>query len=52
MEQKAATLEMLNEVCQDLRLEWPGSNRDKRGKSRFGVDEELLNPTKLTSLGD
>jgi general secretion pathway protein A len=52
MEQKSATVDMLNEVCQDLRLEWPGSNRDKRGKSRFGMDEDLLNPTKLGSLGD
>ncbi len=31
MEQRTATLEMLDEVSQDLRLEWPGSNRDRRG---------------------
>ena len=28
-------VEMLEEVCQDLRLEWPG-NRDRRGRSRYG----------------
>src|SRR5581483_583567 len=32
MEERAATFDMLNEVCQDLRLEWPGSTRDRRGR--------------------
>jgi general secretion pathway protein A len=26
-EQKSCTVEMLDEVCRDLRLEWPGSRR-------------------------
>ncbi len=38
MEQRSATMEMLDEVCIDLRLEWPG-NRDRRGKSRYGLAE-------------
>jgi general secretion pathway protein A len=40
MEQRVATVDMLNEVCQDLRLEWPGSTRDRRGRSRYGITEE------------
>ncbi len=40
MEQRVATIQMLDEVCQDLRLEWPGGNRDRRGRSRFGMGEE------------
>jgi general secretion pathway protein A len=40
MEQRTATIEMLDEVCHDLRLEWPGSNRDRRGRSRYGMGEE------------
>jgi general secretion pathway protein A len=35
MEQRVATIEMLDEVCQDLRLEWPGGNRDRRGRGRY-----------------
>jgi general secretion pathway protein A len=31
LEQKSTTPAMLDEVCQDLRLEWPGSTRDRRG---------------------
>jgi general secretion pathway protein A len=42
MEQRAATLEMLDEVCQDLRLEWPGSLRDRRGRARYAHTEEHL----------
>jgi general secretion pathway protein A len=42
MEQRAATLEMLDEVCQDLRLEWPGSLRDRRGRARYAHSEEHL----------
>jgi len=37
MEQKTTNLEMLEEVCRDLRLEWPGSGRERRGRSRYGV---------------
>ena len=39
MEQRMATVDMLDEVCEDLRLEWPGS-RDRRGRSRYGLSEE------------
>ncbi|MGH9583795.1 MAG: hypothetical protein ACRD4O_12740, partial [Bryobacteraceae bacterium] len=38
MEQRAATFEMLEEVCQDLRLDYPG--RDRRGRSRYAMGEE------------
>jgi general secretion pathway protein A len=40
MEQKTTTAGMLDEVCQDLRLEWPGSTRERRGRSRYGLEEE------------
>ncbi len=40
MEQRTTTLEMLDEVCQDLRLEWPGSNRDRRGRSRYEITDD------------
>lgn len=40
MEQRVATFDMLDEVCADLRLEWPGSNRDRRGRSRYEMDRE------------
>jgi general secretion pathway protein A len=53
MEQKTTTLEMLDEVCQDLRLEWPGSNRDRRARSRYGLEEEHFpSSTPLTSRAD
>jgi general secretion pathway protein A len=39
MERKTATAEMLDEVCQDLRIEWPGANRG-RGRSRYSMAEE------------
>ena len=39
MEQKFATMQMLDEVSQDLRLEWPGSSRG-RGRSRYSRNEE------------
>jgi general secretion pathway protein A len=37
MESKTCTVELLDEVCQDMRLEWPGS---RRMRSRF-ADENL-----------
>jgi hypothetical protein len=40
MEQRVATYEMLDEVCADLRMEWPGSNRDRRGRSRYDLERE------------
>ncbi len=52
MEQKVATVPMLDEVCKDLRLEWLGSNRDRRGRSRFGISEEQLSETSYSLPGD
>src|SRR5579884_179641 len=40
MEQRVATEEMLDEVCHDLRLDWPGSARDRRGRSRYEATDE------------
>ncbi len=40
MEQRVATFAMLDEVSRDMRLEWPGSNRDRRGRSRYDIGEE------------
>jgi general secretion pathway protein A len=51
MERKTCTLEMLDEVCQDLRLEWPGSNRDRRGRSRYGMEEDHF-PDSIGARGD
>lgn len=51
MERKKATLEMLDEVCQDLRLEWPGSNRDRRPRSRYSMDEDRLSDS-IVARGD
>ena len=51
MERKTCTLEMLDEVCQDLRLEWPGSGRDRRGRSRYGLEEDHF-PDSITARGD
>lgn len=39
MEQRSATIAMLDEVCQDLRLEWPGSLRDRRNRARYAHEE-------------
>jgi type II secretory pathway predicted ATPase ExeA len=52
MEQKTTTLEMLDEVSHDLRLEWPGSNRDRRGRSRYGLEEEHFPQSPVTARGD
>ncbi len=52
MEQKDCTVEMLDEVCQDLRLEWPGSNRDRRGRSRYAMEEEHFPKDTLSARGD
>lgn len=38
MEQRTANFEMLEEVCQDLRLEYPG--RDRRGRGRYATGAE------------
>jgi general secretion pathway protein A len=39
MEQKVIDVEMLDEVCEDLRLEWPGSS-NRRGRTRYAITEE------------
>ena len=35
LEQRTTDRDMLDEVCRDMRLEWPGSNRERRGRSRY-----------------
>lgn len=52
MEQRVATFEMLEEVSQDLRLEWPGSNRERRGRSRYAMGEEQYPETPISARGD
>jgi len=41
LEQKACTVEMLDEVCRDIRLEWPGSRR-----TRSRIDDESYERTR------
>lgn len=50
MEQRVATVDMLDEVCQDLRLEWPGSHR--RARSRYSMSEEHYPDTPVSARGD
>lgn len=52
MEERVAAIEMLNEVCRDLRLEWPGSNRDRKGRSRYGMTEESYPEAQASVRGD
>src|SRR5579875_3303843 len=52
MEQRTTSVEMLDEVCQDLRLEWPGGNRDRRGRSRYGLGEEHFPEAPISVRGD
>jgi len=52
MEQRTTSVEMLDEVCQDLRLEWPGGNRDRRGRSRYGLGEEHFPEAPISIRGD
>lgn len=35
MEQHTVSVAMLDEVCRDMRLEWPGSNRDRRERASY-----------------
>ncbi|MGI9072635.1 MAG: ExeA family protein [Bryobacteraceae bacterium] len=51
MEQRTATLAMLDEVSQDMRLEWPGSSRGRRGRSRYSMGEEHF-PETPVSIGN
>lgn len=41
LEQKVCTVEMLDEVCRDIRLEWPGSRR-----TRSRIDDESYQRTR------
>jgi general secretion pathway protein A len=41
LEQKICTVEMLDEVCRDMRLEWPGSRR-----TRSRIDDESYERTR------
>jgi general secretion pathway protein A len=52
MEQRKATMAMLDEVCQDLRLEWPGSLRDRRSRTRYAHSEEHLPESPVSITGD
>jgi general secretion pathway protein A len=52
MEQRTATVAMLDEVCQDMRLEWPGSSRGRRGRSRYGMGEEHFPETPVSIGGN
>ncbi len=52
MEQRTTNFEMLDEVCQDLRLEWPGSNRGRNPRSRYGMTEEEIPHTSIPTLRD
>jgi hypothetical protein len=49
METKTCNLEMLEEVCRDMRLEWPGS-RPRVPRSRYS--DESLEQTPHYSRGD
>ncbi|MBL8217381.1 MAG: AAA family ATPase [Bryobacterales bacterium] len=49
-EQRAATLEMLDEVCRDMRLEWPG--RRTRGERGRYSPESFDTPPSLYTRGD
>ena len=52
LEQRAANVEMLDEVCRDLRLEWPGNSCDHRGRSRLGMADDQFPETPVLALGD
>jgi len=52
MEQRVATFAMLEEVSRDMRLEWPGSNRDRRGRSRYELGEEAFPDNPVPTPGD
>jgi general secretion pathway protein A len=54
MEQRTTNFDMLDEVCRDMRLEWPGSNRERRGRSRYGhsLDEQTYSETSVALPGD
>jgi hypothetical protein len=43
---------MLDEVCRDMRLEWPGARSDRRGRSRYDYSDEHLAEPPLRVTGD
>jgi general secretion pathway protein A len=51
MEQRTTTLEMLDEICCDMRLDWPRAGRERLARSRFetAVEQE---PLSRSSYGD
>ena len=52
LEQRQVNEEMLDEVSRDLRLEWPGSTRDRRGRSRYAVTDEQFSQPAGQNLRD
>jgi len=44
MESKVTTLEMLDEVCHDMRLDWPGSRRARRNRMAGYEDVSSYTP--------
>ncbi len=52
MEQRVANFTMLEEVSRDMRLEWPGSNRDRRPRSRYDFGEEPRPGSPVPAIGD
>lgn len=51
MEQRTTTIEMLDEICGDMRLDWPRGGRERRARSRFETALEQ-EPLSRTSYGD
>lgn len=52
MEQRVANFAMLDEVSRDMRLEWPGSTRDRRPRSRYEFGEEPFPGNTVSVPGD
>ena len=51
MERRSTTIEMLDEICSDMRLDWPRGGRERRARSRFETALEQ-EPLSRTSCGD
>jgi general secretion pathway protein A len=49
MEQRATTIEMLDEICSDMRLDWPRGGRRARSRFETALEQE---PLSRTSCGD
>lgn len=47
LERKSCTVEMLDEVCRDMRLEWPGSRRLRSRVTEDGAFERERTPYKV-----